>query len=90
VIRGDGRDLAALRSALTGADAVISLLPGGNRHDPHLAAETARALITTSAGLLDWPCAHTAPPPPPSLTSPRAPSWPGRRSTLPAPDTSRS
>jgi uncharacterized protein YbjT (DUF2867 family) len=46
VIRGDGRDLAALRSALTGADAVISLLPGGSRRDPHLAAETARALIT--------------------------------------------
>lgn len=31
--------------ALTGTDAAISLLPGGNRRDPHLAAGTARALI---------------------------------------------
>jgi uncharacterized protein YbjT (DUF2867 family) len=46
VVHNDGRDLATLRASLTGADAVISLLPGGNRHDPHLAAETARALVT--------------------------------------------
>jgi uncharacterized protein YbjT (DUF2867 family) len=44
-VHGDGRDLPALRTALTGADAVISLLPGGGRRDPHLATETARAVI---------------------------------------------
>ena len=46
IVRNDGRDLATLRNAMTGADAVISLLPGGNRDDPHLVAETARALVT--------------------------------------------
>jgi NAD(P)H-binding len=34
VVHSDGRDPATLRTALTGADAVISLLPGGNRHNP--------------------------------------------------------
>ena len=46
VIRGDGRDPGALTGALAGADAAISLLPGGGRADPHLASAAARALIT--------------------------------------------
>jgi len=46
VIRGDGRDPGALTEALAGADAAISLLPGGGRADPHLASAAARALIT--------------------------------------------
>src|SRR5258708_24114273 len=46
VVHNDGRDLAVLRTSLTSADTVISLLPGGNRHDPHLAAETARTVLT--------------------------------------------
>lgn len=50
VVHSDGRDLATLRTALTDADAVISLLPGGNRHDSHLATETAHALITAMTG----------------------------------------
>lgn len=45
VVRGDGRDPGALTGALAGADAAISLLPGG-RADPHLASAAARALIT--------------------------------------------
>ncbi len=51
VIRGDGRDPGALTGALAGADAAISLLPGGGRADPHLASAAARALITA------MPCA---------------------------------
>lgn len=46
VVHNDGRDLAVLRTWLASADAVISLLPGGDRHDPHLAAETARTVLT--------------------------------------------
>jgi putative NADH-flavin reductase len=42
VIHNDCRDRYQVRAALDGADAVISLLPGGGRRDPHLAADTAR------------------------------------------------
>jgi uncharacterized protein YbjT (DUF2867 family) len=53
IVHNDGRDLATLREALTGADSVICLLPGGSRDDPHLLAETARGLVTamTSSGV---------------------------------------
>lgn len=46
VVRGDGRDPAMLGDALDGAEAVISLLPGGGRKDPRLATEVARCLVT--------------------------------------------
>lgn len=46
VIQNDGRDLDQVRAALQGTDAVISLLPGGGRRDPHLAAGTARTFTT--------------------------------------------
>ncbi|MGH3299026.1 MAG: NAD(P)-dependent oxidoreductase [Trebonia sp.] len=46
VVQGDARDPGLLDSALAKADAVVSLLPGGTRRDPHLAADTARALVT--------------------------------------------
>jgi uncharacterized protein YbjT (DUF2867 family) len=49
VVRGDGRDPGALAGALAGADAAISLLPGGGRAEPHLAATAARALSTAMA-----------------------------------------
>jgi uncharacterized protein YbjT (DUF2867 family) len=53
VARGDGRDPGVLAGALAGADAAISLLPGGGRADPHLASTAARALVTamTRAGV---------------------------------------
>lgn len=47
VVHGDGRDPKVLASALPGADAVISLLPGGNRSDPSVSAAAARALVAT-------------------------------------------
>ncbi|TDD06091.1 NAD(P)-dependent oxidoreductase [Nonomuraea diastatica] len=49
VVHNDGRDLDTVRAALACADAVISLLPGGGRRDPHLAAESARILTTAMA-----------------------------------------
>jgi uncharacterized protein YbjT (DUF2867 family) len=44
VVTGDGRDPGVVSPHLPGADAVISLLPGGDRRDPHLAAESVRTL----------------------------------------------
>ncbi|MGP3931581.1 NAD(P)-dependent oxidoreductase [Nonomuraea sp. KM88] len=49
IVHNDGRDLDTVRAALAGVDAVISLLPGGGRRDPHLAAESAHVLITAMA-----------------------------------------
>jgi len=42
----DGLSVEAMRAALTRVDGVISLLPGGNRHNPHLASDTIHRLIT--------------------------------------------
>lgn len=47
VVHSDGRDERVLAEALPGTEAVISLLPGGSRSDPHLSAESARALVAT-------------------------------------------
>ncbi|TDD01793.1 hypothetical protein E1292_24960 [Nonomuraea deserti] len=50
VVHNDGRDPDTVRAALAGADAVISLLPGGGRRDPHLAAESAGVVTAAMAG----------------------------------------
>lgn len=48
VVRGDGREPSALTGALGGADAAISLLPGGGRADPHLASAAARTAVNVT------------------------------------------
>ncbi|MBD3142868.1 NAD(P)-dependent oxidoreductase [Microbispora bryophytorum] len=45
VVEGDGRDLDKMRTAVEGADAVISIINGGDRDDPHRAAEATRTII---------------------------------------------
>jgi uncharacterized protein YbjT (DUF2867 family) len=45
VVEGDGRDLEKMRAAVEGADAVISIINGGDSGDPHRAAEATRTVI---------------------------------------------
>ncbi|KAB8185440.1 NAD(P)-dependent oxidoreductase [Microbispora catharanthi] len=45
VVEGDGRDLDKMRAAVEGADAVISIINGGDSRDPHRAAEATRTVI---------------------------------------------
>ncbi|TQS31086.1 NAD(P)-dependent oxidoreductase [Microbispora sp. KK1-11] len=45
VVEGDGRDLEKMRAAVEGADAVISIINGGDSNDPHRAAEATRTVI---------------------------------------------
>jgi uncharacterized protein YbjT (DUF2867 family) len=45
VVEGDGRDLEKMRAAVAGADAVISIINGGDSRDPHRAAEATRTVI---------------------------------------------
>lgn len=45
VVEGDGRDLEKMRLAVAGADAVISIINGGDSGDPHRAAEATRTII---------------------------------------------
>ncbi|NUW44109.1 NAD(P)-dependent oxidoreductase [Nonomuraea rhodomycinica] len=49
VVEGDGRDLEKMRAAVAGADAVISIINGGDRDDPHRAAEATRTVIRAMA-----------------------------------------
>jgi uncharacterized protein YbjT (DUF2867 family) len=51
VVHGDGRDPTAVRTAVAGADGVISIVAGGNRADPHRAAEVTRTIIAAMTGL---------------------------------------
>ncbi|GAA3186432.1 NAD(P)-dependent oxidoreductase [Nonomuraea roseoviolacea] len=45
VVEGDGRDPDKMRAAVTGADAVISIINGGGSGDPHRAAQATRTVI---------------------------------------------
>ncbi|OPG11450.1 NAD(P)-dependent oxidoreductase [Microbispora sp. GKU 823] len=45
VVEGDGRDPEKMRAAVTGADAVISIINGGDSGDPHRAAEATRTIM---------------------------------------------
>ncbi|MEV4297245.1 NAD(P)-dependent oxidoreductase [Microbispora rosea] len=45
VVEGDGRDLEKMRTAVADADAVISIINGGDSHDPHRAAEATRTVM---------------------------------------------
>lgn len=44
VVTGDGRDAAAVRSAVTGVEAVIAIVAAASRTGPHHTAEVARVL----------------------------------------------
>lgn len=45
VVEGDGRDLEKMRTAVADADAVISIINGGDSRDPHRAAEATRTVM---------------------------------------------
>ncbi|HZR54798.1 MAG TPA: NAD(P)-binding oxidoreductase [Streptosporangiaceae bacterium] len=45
VVHGDGRDPAAVREAITGADAVIAIIAASSRNGPHQAAEVVSQII---------------------------------------------
>ncbi|MEV5739476.1 NAD(P)-binding oxidoreductase [Microbispora rosea] len=45
VVEGDGRDLEKMRTAVADADAVISIINGGDSQDPHRAAEATRTVM---------------------------------------------
>lgn len=51
VVAGDGRDPEAVRRAVRGADAVISIVSAPGRGGPHQAAAVARVLTTAMAEL---------------------------------------
>lgn len=46
VVVGDGRDPAAVREAITGADAVIAIVAARSRRGPHQSAQVARVRST--------------------------------------------
>ncbi|MEV7802402.1 NAD(P)-binding oxidoreductase [Microbispora sp. NPDC088329] len=45
VVEGDGRDPEKMRTAVAGADAVISIINGGDSRDPHRAAQATRTIM---------------------------------------------
>ncbi|MGI5159480.1 NAD(P)-dependent oxidoreductase [Microbispora sp. CA-102843] len=45
VVEGDGRDLEKMRAAVAGANAVISIINGGDSRDPHRAAQATRTIM---------------------------------------------
>lgn len=49
VVEGDGRDLEKMRTAVADADAVISIINGGDSRDPHRAAEATRTVMRAMA-----------------------------------------
>lgn len=49
VVAGDGRDPAAVRRALAGADAVVAIVSADSRRGPHHAAAVARCLTRVMA-----------------------------------------
>ncbi|WP_433345152.1 NAD(P)-dependent oxidoreductase [Microtetraspora malaysiensis] len=49
VVEGDGRDPDKMRAAVAGADVVISIINGGDSHDPHRAAQATRTVIQAMA-----------------------------------------
>lgn len=51
VVRGDGRDPDAVRTAVEGADAVIVVVAAVGRKGPHESAEVLRVVTTQMAGL---------------------------------------
>lgn len=51
IVKGDGRDDTAVRTAIDGSDAVISIVNGGNRHDPRQAAQVAQTVTTAMTAL---------------------------------------
>ncbi|MEV0149004.1 MULTISPECIES: NAD(P)-binding oxidoreductase [unclassified Nonomuraea] len=50
VVEGDGRDPDKIRAAVGGVEAVISIINGGDRRDPHRAAQATRTVIRAMAG----------------------------------------
>ncbi|GAB2459106.1 NAD(P)-dependent oxidoreductase [Streptosporangium sandarakinum] len=50
VVEGDGRDPEKMRAAVAGADAVISIINGGDGRDPHRAAQATRTIIQAMTG----------------------------------------
>jgi putative NADH-flavin reductase len=51
VVIGDGRDPAAVRKAVNGADAVIAIIAAAGRDGPHQAASVAAVLVDAMADL---------------------------------------
>ncbi|MFI6788121.1 NAD(P)-dependent oxidoreductase [Nonomuraea sp. NPDC050383] len=49
VVEGDGRDPDKVRAAVDGADAVISIINGGDKRDPHRAAQATRTIMRAMA-----------------------------------------
>lgn len=47
VVQGDGRNQAAVRNAVKGADSVIAIIAASSRNGPHQTAEVARTLTRT-------------------------------------------
>lgn len=45
VVEGDARDPVTVRQAVTGADAVLVIINGGTRKEPHLYADCTRVII---------------------------------------------
>lgn len=78
VVEGDGRDPEKVREAVAGSDAVISIINGGSRHDPHRAADATRTITTVMADLNVRRLVITSPYP---LVAhkPRIPLWVLRR-----------
>ncbi|MET7461209.1 NAD(P)-binding oxidoreductase [Nonomuraea sp. NPDC005501] len=50
VVEGDGRDPDKVRAAVDGVDAVISIINGGGKRDPHRAAQATRTIMRAMAG----------------------------------------
>lgn len=50
-VRGDARNPAAVARAVTGADVVITTLPGGDRADPHRVTDSMRTLVSAMSTL---------------------------------------
>jgi putative NADH-flavin reductase len=51
VVQGDARDPHTVRTAIDGADAVISTIAGGTRQNPHRLADTTRVITQAMADL---------------------------------------
>ncbi|WP_066943532.1 NAD(P)-dependent oxidoreductase [Microtetraspora fusca] len=49
VVEGDGRDPDRMRTAVAGADTVISIINGGDSRDPHRAAQATRTVVQAMA-----------------------------------------
>jgi putative NADH-flavin reductase len=51
VVQGDARDPHSVRTAIDGADAVVSTIAGAGRKDPHRLADTTRVITQAMADL---------------------------------------